>query len=197
MSGRLQPGEYDLRGDISSQFISGLFIALPFLEGDSLLRISGSLESRPYVEMTLDALKQFDIVIEHSNDFKVFRIRGNQQARARSLAVEGLVPGCFLCILGAVSGEIAIDGLKESSLQGDRVIQDIVRDMGAKTVWEQNTLKVSPGFCKTSRWMHPSVPILFRRLLWGCPLSRKVSYHQCPKAEAQRVGSLARSVYRA
>jgi len=146
LSGRLQPGEYDLRGDISSQFISGLLIALPFLEGDSLLRISGSLESRPYVEMTLDALKQFDIAIEHSDDFKVFKIRGNQRARARSLAVEGdWSQAAFFCILGAVSGEIAIDGLKESSLQGDRVIQDIVRDMGAKTVWEQNTLKVSPG----------------------------------------------------
>ncbi|HOL83725.1 3-phosphoshikimate 1-carboxyvinyltransferase [Thermoclostridium caenicola] len=149
LSGRLNPGEYELRGDVSSQFISGLLMALPFLEGDSTIRITGPLESRPYVEMTLDALHQFGISVEHSEDYRLFRIRGGQKAEARSLAVEGdWSQAAFFCVLGAISGEVAIDGLSKASLQGDRVILDFVRAMGADTRWEQDTLLVRPGTLK-------------------------------------------------
>lgn len=151
LSGRLQPGEYDLRGDVSSQFISGLLMALPFLEDDSVIRITGPLESRPYVEMTLDALKRFGIAIEPSDDFRTFKVTGGQHARACSLAVEGdWSQAAFFLVLGAISGEVAIEGLNRASLQGDSVICDIVRSMGAKIRWEQDTLLVSPGALKST-----------------------------------------------
>lgn len=150
LSGRLQPGEYELRGDVSSQFISGLLIALPFLEGDSIIRITGPLESRPYVEMTLDALKQFGISVEQSDDLRLFRIPGRQQAEACSLAVEGdWSQAAFFCVLGAISDEVAIEGLSRSSLQGDRVILDFVQAMGANTRWEQDTLLIKPEKLKS------------------------------------------------
>lgn len=150
LEGRLRPGEYDLRGDVSSQFISGLLMALPFLDGDSEIRISGPLESRPYVGMTIDALERFGISIGHSHDFRLFKIQGKQKAAACSLAVEGdWSQAAFFCVLGAISGEVAIEGLNEASLQGDRIILDIVRDMGARTVWGQGTLLVNPGTLKS------------------------------------------------
>lgn len=146
LSGRLLPGAYEIRGDVSSQFISGLLMALPFLEGDSTIRITGPLESRPYVEMTLDALKRFGVAIEHSGDFRLFSIPGGQQARASAQVVEGdWSQAAFFCVLGAISGEIAIDGLDKASLQGDRAILDIIRSMGAKTLWNHDTLLICPG----------------------------------------------------
>ncbi|MDR0314297.1 MAG: hypothetical protein LBI14_11975, partial [Treponema sp.] len=62
--GKLKSGEYTIPGNISSQFISGLLFALPLLEGDSLIRITEVLESRPYVDMTLEALRLFGIKVE-------------------------------------------------------------------------------------------------------------------------------------
>lgn len=150
LKGRLVPGDYELRGDVSSQFISGLLLALPFLDGDSAVRITGPLESRSYVEMTVDALERFGIKIEHSGDFRLFRIPGRQHAKACSLAVEGdWSQAAFFCILGAISGEIAIEGLDKASLQGDRIIFDIVREMGADAVWDKNVLRVRPGILRS------------------------------------------------
>jgi len=150
LEGRLLPGKYEIRGDVSSQFISGLLMALPFLDGDSQITITGPLESRPYVDMTIDALRRFGISVEHSHDMRLIRIPGKQQASPCSLAVEGdWSQAAFFCVLGAISGEVAIEGLNEASLQGDRIILDIVRQMGARTEWNRGTLQVSPGALKS------------------------------------------------
>ena len=75
-SGRLQPGKYSLDGGISSQFVSGLLFALPLLDGSSELRLTGHLESFPYIELTLAMLRRFGIITEF--DGSVFSIPGKQ-----------------------------------------------------------------------------------------------------------------------
>ena len=88
VEGRLTPGVYALPGDVSSQFITGLLYALPLLEGDSELVLTTALESRGYVDMTLDALAQFGVSAEYDGDRR-FRVPGNQAYRHRDLAIEG------------------------------------------------------------------------------------------------------------
>lgn len=136
LSGRLVPGEYRLQGDVSSQFISGLLFALPLLNGQSRIEIIGKTESLPYIQMTINVLREFGIEIVSENDSRTLTVEGNQSYRALpSYTVEGdWSQAAFFCVMGAISGQITIEGLNMDSIQGDKVIVDILGDMGAKPV---------------------------------------------------------------
>ena len=118
VEGRLTPGVYALPGDVSSQFITGLLYALPLLEGDSELVLTTALESRGYVDMTLDALAQFGVSAEYDGDRR-FRVPGNQAYRHRDLAIEGDWSNAAFWFAAAFLG---VEGLNPRSVQGDRVI---------------------------------------------------------------------------
>lgn len=119
--GRLTAGEYIMRGDVSSQFITGLLFALPLLEGDSRIRLTTHLESRSYLDLTVDALNTFGIRVDFVGEREIF-IPGGQHYRSVDAAVEGdHSNAAFLGALNALGGDIIIDGLREDSLQGDRV----------------------------------------------------------------------------
>ena len=134
VSGRLLPGEYSLPGDISSQFVSGLLFVLPLLEGPSTIRIANQVESLPYIRMTLDVLRDFGIGITADPNGRCFEIPGGQSYRAvPHYTVEGdWSQAAFFCVMGAIGQNIALTGLKLDSVQGDRVVLDILRKMGAK-----------------------------------------------------------------
>ncbi len=122
--GKLKAGEYKVRGDISSQFISGLMFALPLLEGDSSIEILGSFESASYVELTLSCLKDFGIQIKRENN--TFYIKGNQQYKGCDYSVEGdYSNAAFLDGFNLIGGDVKVEGINEQSLQGDRVYRDI------------------------------------------------------------------------
>ncbi len=128
----LQPGLFKVKGDISSQFITGLLYALPLLEGDSVIEMTTTLESRPYIDLTIKALADFDIKIENEN-YHVFRIPGNQKYSSGVYEVEGDYSQlAFFAVAGAIgTKEIRCTGLDRHSLQGDKVIIDIMKRMGA------------------------------------------------------------------
>lgn len=120
LKGRLSAGEYVVKGNISSQFISGLLFALPLLEGDSTIKIIAPFESRPYVDMTLSVLKLAGIVINKADDL-TFEIPGNQTYRPFNRTVEGdWSNAAFPYALKAMGNNIEIEGLKADSLQGDK-----------------------------------------------------------------------------
>ncbi len=130
LSGRLTGGTYLLPGDVSSQFISGLLLALPLCEEDSDLRLSTPLESADYVHMTLQALSLAGIEIQPLPDG--WRIPGGQRYRPFQTAVEGdWSQAAFLLAAGALGGEVQIGGLQLDSNQGDRAVLAILRRMGA------------------------------------------------------------------
>jgi len=133
LSGRLTPGIYNLSGAVSSQFVSGLLFALPLLEGDSEINITGDLQSLPYIKMTMEVLKEFGINIKHEADYRKIIMPGNQQYKALPLyVVEGdWSQAAFFCAMGVISGRITITGLNIDSCQGDKVIMDILQEMGA------------------------------------------------------------------
>jgi 3-phosphoshikimate 1-carboxyvinyltransferase len=133
LSGKLIPGIYNLSGDVSSQFVSGLLFALPLLGDNSKINIVGDFQSLPYVQMTIEVLEEFGICIGHENDYKKITIPGNQSYKALPLyIVEGdWSQAAFFCVMGAISGQITLTGLNLNSCQGDKIIMNILKEMGA------------------------------------------------------------------
>lgn len=119
--GKIQSGEYRLRGDISSQFITGLLFALPLLQGDSKIIIEPPFESRPYVDMTVATLKKFGIDVQFEDE-NTIAVGGNQKYRRGNFSCEGdWSGGAFLFALGLLHPEIKVSGYDIESLQGDKV----------------------------------------------------------------------------
>lgn len=121
VQGKLTPGQYALRGDVSSQFITGLLYALPLLPGDSDIILTTQLESESYVNLTLDALQQFGITILPTA--QGWHIPGGQHYTTRELSVEAdySQSGFFYAAQG-IGNLIQVTGMNPSSVQGDRII---------------------------------------------------------------------------
>ncbi len=118
--GPLKGGEFMVAGNISSQFISGLLFALPSADEDSIIKITPPIESRSYINLTIDALKSFGVVAEWIDEYTI-KIDGNQRFQATDVTVEGDYSGAsFPEALNLFGSEIEILGLKENSIQGDR-----------------------------------------------------------------------------
>jgi len=119
--GALKPGSYSFAGDVSSQFASGLLMALPMLDGNSTLELIPPVESRPYIDLTLRVMRAFGVTADEERE-NLFVIRGGQRYACRELTVEGdwsnTAPFMLLNHLG---GSVEVTGLDELSAQGDRV----------------------------------------------------------------------------
>lgn len=141
ISGRLRGGMFTLPGDVSSQYISGLLFALPLLYEDSEIRVSGGLQSRPYVEMTTDALKQANIMVQanYGDTESVFRIKGNQKYELGSFGLEDIEGdwsnGAFWLVADALGAKISCVGLREDSVQGDRRIKELIDTYSRPGEW--------------------------------------------------------------
>ena len=123
LKGELKPDVFSLRGDVSSQFISGLMFALPLLNGDSVINITTKLESSAYIDITIEVLKLFGIQIEKGHS--TFYIRGNQKYTCAKVAVEGdYSNAAFLDGFNLLGGRVSVLGLNSASVQGDRVYKD-------------------------------------------------------------------------
>ena len=121
LRGRLSPGTYSLPGDVSSQFITGLLYALPLLGGDSEIALTTPLESRGYVDLTLDVLRAFGIHAEETAH--AFRVPGNQRYTSRDFTVEAdWSQAAFWYAANFAGGQVDIQGLNMDSKQGDKVI---------------------------------------------------------------------------
>lgn len=143
-TGQLQPGEYSLPGNISSQYFSGLLFALPMLNGDSVIHIEGNLESAGYIQMTLDALKQAGINIIFEPDR--FIVPGNQvYSLSDYVKAEGdWSNAAFWLSMGALSKKSVIcTGLNHLSSQKDKRILRILRRFGASVTTTPDSATVS------------------------------------------------------
>jgi 3-phosphoshikimate 1-carboxyvinyltransferase len=144
--GRLASGCYSLDAGVSSQFISGLLFALPLLDGDSEIRLTGSVESFPYVEMTVAMLEAFGVKAEFDCGF--FSIPGGQTYRSSgTVRVEGdWSNAAFWLGAGAIgAGSVTCTGLNLQSRQGDRAIMDILAKFGAQVKTNGSAVTVSGG----------------------------------------------------
>ena len=144
LTGQLLPGDYTLPGNVSSQYISGLLMALPLLAGDSTLTVTGEVESAGYIAMTEDALHSSGIAFQ--KDGWVYRIPGGQTFHLPAqLAVEGDWSNAafFLCAGALSEKSVTVTGLHNNSSQGDRAIADILRQFGAQVSVSEKGVTVS------------------------------------------------------
>ena len=152
VNGKLKAGNYEIDGNISSQFITGLLYALPLLDGDSKLIINKNLESKGYIDLTLEILQLAGIEIKN-NDYKSFEIKGNQSYKPFDYTVEGdYSQVAFWIVAGIISAnrdnEVKCLHVNKNSLQGDREIIEIVTRMGANLEIFDDYVIVKPSKTK-------------------------------------------------
>ena len=125
ISGQLRSGKFELEGDISSQFVTGLLLALPLLREDSEIVLTSPLESKPYADMTIDCMEKFGVCTkELPNGWHIF---GNQHYQARNLQVEGdFSQAAFFYVANAIGNQIVLENIPEKSVQGDRKIIELI-----------------------------------------------------------------------
>ncbi len=133
LRGPLSAGEYRIAGNVSSQFISGLMFALPLADGSSKINIIPPVVSRPYIDMTLEALREFGVKVDWADDHTLV-IPGNQEYKATKTSVEGDYSGAaFFAALDSLGSDVGIEGLRENSTQGDKIYK-IYFDMLSKGI---------------------------------------------------------------
>ncbi len=137
VEGVLQSGDFSLPGNVSSQFLTGLLFALPFLSGESRIISTTPLESGSYLDLTLSALATFGIRVLRPDE-RTFVIPGNQSYQSRHVTVEGDESNAaFLESLNVVGGLVSVEGRNSETLQGDRVFTSLFAQL-------------SKGFCEIS-----------------------------------------------
>lgn len=133
IKGPLSGGSFTLRGDISSQFISGLLFALPLCEKDSKITLTASVESRSYIDMTISSMGKFGVYARWENENTLF-IPGSQSYKRACLTVEGdYSNAAFLDAFNLIEGQVITEGLDENSLQGDKIYKKYFSLLGEGT----------------------------------------------------------------
>lgn len=142
-TGKLKSGVFKIPGDVSSQYISGLLFAAPLLEGESEILLTSRLESKPYVDITLDVLKRFGVKIgESENRYTIHP----QPYQAGDYTVEGdWSNAAFFLVAGALGQGITMSGLNMDSTQGDRKVVEVLKDLGAHVERKDDVLSVKRG----------------------------------------------------
>lgn len=169
--GRLRPGRFELPGNVSSQYITGLLMAAPLLEGESQVLVRGRIESRPYVNLTLQALQTFGIEVREDHidgengPETLFTAQGEYRTPGE-VAVEGdWSNAAFWLCAGALGDEpVGVSGLSLSSCQGDRNVLAALSRFGAKVRRSTDCATVNPdalhGFTMSARDIPDLVPVI-------------------------------------
>lgn len=147
IKGQLKSGIFEIPGNVSSQFITGLLLALPILEGDSEIVLTSPLESVGYIAMTIRTMKQFGVNIQATE--KGWHIKGGQSYKTCDYTTDGdWSQAAFFMVLGAVSGKVTVKGVAKDSTQGDKKCAEILAEFGAKVTQLDNEVTVEKGELK-------------------------------------------------
>lgn len=147
IKGQLKSGIFEIPGNVSSQFITGLLLALPILEGDSEIVLTSPLESVGYIAMTIRTMKQFGVNIQATE--KGWHIKGGQSYKTCDYTTDGdWSQAAFFMVLGAVSGKVTVKGVAKDSTQGDKKCAEILARFGAKVTQLNNEVTVEKGELK-------------------------------------------------
>ena len=140
--GKMEPGDYVLPGDVSSQFVSGLLFALPLLPGNSTLTVQQPVESESYIRMTIEAIAASGIEVQEGSAFS-WRIPGHQQYKSHSCHLNGdYSQAAVLCCAGALGHDITVTHLSPVTTQGDRAILHHLMALGATVEESDNHIRV-------------------------------------------------------
>ncbi|MBR3810613.1 MAG: 3-phosphoshikimate 1-carboxyvinyltransferase [Clostridia bacterium] len=124
VGGDLKGGLFKFKGDISSQFLTGLLFTLPLLNEDSEIRLTTDLQSSPYIDLTLEILNEFGVNIQRPDE-RTFKIEGNQKFKPTNLYCEGdWSNAAFLDAFNLIGGSVKVTGLNKNSRQGDKIYEE-------------------------------------------------------------------------
>jgi 3-phosphoshikimate 1-carboxyvinyltransferase len=143
----LPGGRAVVRGDISSQYLSGLMMAVPPAAGAVELAIDGPLVSQPYVRMTLEVMKSFGVSLNAAEDLTKFSTSGRQIYQSTNYAIEpdASAASYFWAAAAIAGGSVTVEGLSAASLQGDVGVVDLLEQMGAKVDRQPDSITVTGG----------------------------------------------------
>lgn len=148
IKGALQPDDFTVTGSISSQFLSGLLFTLPLLASASTLTVLPPFESQSYVDLTIQLLAQFGIIIQkkQEHDTVIYHIPGNQQYQSIDYTVEGDYSQlAFFAVLGAIHQPVTCLGVRHDSLQGDKKILSFLEQCQAQVTKVEHGYAIQPG----------------------------------------------------
>lgn len=145
VSGKCESGVFSIRGDVSSQYITGLLLSLPIIKKGEV-EIVGKIESKPYIDITLEVMRNFGFSVIDEDRKLVYN--GYNETDFAEYCVEGDFSNAAFFVVGGLIGakeKLIIDGLSKDSVQGDKAIIDIMRRFGGNIVVDKNTLTVYPS----------------------------------------------------
>ena len=144
-AGNITGDRVTVKGDVSSQYLTALLMALPMIGREFTIQIDGELISKPYITITLKALEQFGIEIINHN-FQSFTIpTGSRYLSPNHLFVEGDASSAsYFLAAGAIAGEVTVKGVGKASIQGDVKFAHVLEMMGAEVTWNDHSITVKP-----------------------------------------------------
>ena len=165
VQGPIHGGEITVDGSISSQFITGLLLALPLAEEDTTLHVTSPV-STPYIDMTIDTARRFGIeIMQNEGDYTQFFIEGNQKYIPTDLAIEGDWSGAStMLVAGAIAGEVTVKNISTLSKQADTAICRALERAGAGLIIEQDSITVSKRDLRAFEFDATNSPDLFPAL---------------------------------
>lgn len=143
----LQAGKVSIDGSVSSQFLTAVLMAAPLFAGRTEIHITGELVSKPYIEITLDIMQKFGVIVTH-NQYKSFVIEGGQHYQAPGeFMVEGDASSAsYFLAAGAIKGgRVQVNGVGKTSVQGDIRFAEVLAQMGAKVEYADTYIAVESG----------------------------------------------------
>lgn len=160
IKGPLVGGNARVDGRIGSQVLTGLLIALPKAQNNSVLEVR-NLQSKPYIDMTMEIMEDFGVKIIHEN-YKIFHIEGNQKYKAKNYSIEGDWSGAAFHLVGAaITGNITLIDIHPKSKQADVKIIEALRSAGAKITLGRNNIRVEKNELKAFHFDATHCPDLF------------------------------------
>jgi 3-phosphoshikimate 1-carboxyvinyltransferase len=143
--GDLRGGLYTIKGDLSSQFISALLLIAPLVREDVAYQLDTMPRSRPYIEMTIETMHNFGVQVNTTTDFTLFKTSPQAYHPAGICIESDWSSASYLLAIGAIIGEITVEGLNLLSIQGDKILIQILQKMGAAILPDSNSVTVRPA----------------------------------------------------
>ena len=158
VKGQIVSGVYEIEGGISSQYVTGLIFALSILDSDSEIIIKNVLESKPYVDITIDTLNNYGVKIEETPNG--YYVKGGQKYVApKKIEIEGDYSGASnILVAGALKGSVEVDGLYPYSTQGDKAIVEVLKLAGAGVQVTSDSVIVSQSELKPIEYDCKNIP---------------------------------------
>lgn len=161
VSGKTQAGIFNIAGNVSSQFISGLLFALPLLKEKSVIRITSALQSSAYVNMTIDTLKKFAINVDRNENEFIINSIDNYTSPTEYIVEGDWSNAAFFMVLGAIGGKVTIKNLNFNSRQSDKMLIDVLSLVGVNYKISNNEITVEKSKIKPFNFDVSECPDLF------------------------------------